>query len=199
MQTNMNPRFFANAADFRKWLQQQHASASELWVGFYKKGSGKTGISYPEAVDQALCFGWIDGIRKSIDAVSYTNRFTPRRKGSIWSAINLKRVGELAAAGLMAPAGLKVFGERDVAKTNQYSFERENVHFSPAQLAQFKKRKRAWQFFESQPPSYRRLVTAWVTSAKQEATQQRRLAQLIADCAAGQRIAQLRPASRKKK
>lgn len=194
-----NVKLFTSAAAFRKWLQKHHTSASELWVGFYKKGSGKRGISYPEAVDQALCFGWIDGIRKARDEESYVNRFTPRRKGSVWSAVNIKRVGELQEAGLMTPAGLKIFNERDEAKTNRYSFERENVQFSPEQLARFRKNKRAWTFFESQPPSYRRLVTWWIISAKQAATQERRLAQLIADSAAGLRIAQLRPAPRKQK
>jgi uncharacterized protein YdeI (YjbR/CyaY-like superfamily) len=198
MNASTKPQFFATAADLRSWLQKHHASASELWVAFYKKGSGKPTVAYPEAVDQALCFGWIDGIRKSIDDESYMNRFTPRRKGSIWSAINLKRVAELEAAGLMAPAGLKVFRERDETKTDRYSFEREHLEFSRAQLAQFKKHGRAWQFFESQPPSYRRPATWWVISAKQPATQQRRLEQLIADSAAGLRIAQLRPAPRKK-
>jgi uncharacterized protein YdeI (YjbR/CyaY-like superfamily) len=199
MPTPTNVRFFTNAAGFRKWLQKNQATAAEIWLGFYKKGSSRTSISYPEAVDQALCFGWIDGIRKSIDDESYTNRFTPRRKGSIWSAVNLKRVRELEAAGLMMPAGRQAFEARDEAKTNRYSFEHEHVHFTPAQLAQFQKRKRAWTFFESQPPSYRKLVTHWVTSARQEATQQRRLAQLIADSAAGQRIAQLRPEPKRKR
>ena len=192
-----NVQFFRDAPAFRKWLQKHHASASELWVGFYKKGSGKRSISYPEAVDQALCFGWIDGIRKARDEESYVNRFTPRRKGSVWSAVNIKRVGELQEAGFMTPAGLKVFNERDEAKTNRYSFEREHVQFSPEQLARFRKNKRAWAFFESQPPSYRRPATWWVISAKQAATQERRLAQLIADSAAGLRIAQMRPAPRK--
>ena len=197
MKTPAAPRFFAKAADFRKWLQKHHTTADELWVGFYKKGSGKQGITYPEAVDQALCFGWIDGIRKSIDDESYTNRFTPRRKGSIWSAINLKRVRELEAEGLLTPAGLKVYNERDVARTTRYSFERETVEFGRAALAQFKQNRRAWSFFQSQPPSYRRTATWWVISAKQEATQQRRLAQLMADSEAGLRIAQLRPTPRK--
>lgn len=194
-----NVQFFRDAAAFRKWLQKHHASASELWVGFYKKGSGKRSISYPEAVDQALCFGWIDGIRKARDEESYVNRFTPRRKGSVWSAVNIKRVGELQEAGFMTPAGLKVFNERDQAKTNRYSFEREHVQFTPEQLAHFRKNKRAWAFFESQPPSYRRPATWWVISAKQAATQERRLAQLIVDSAAGLRIAQMRPAPRKQK
>ncbi len=193
-----NVQFFRNAAAFRKWLQKNHATTSELWVGFYRKDSGKTAMSYPEAVDQALCFGWIDGIRKALDEVSYVNRFTPRRKSSVWSAVNLKRVRALQEAGLLAPAGLKAFEERDEAKTNRYSFERENVQFSPQQLARFRKRKRAWAFFEAQPPSYRRLTTWWVVSARQPATQQRRLDRLIADSAAGLRIAELRPAARKK-
>lgn len=194
----IKPVFFASEADFRKWLQKNHATADEVWVGFYKKHTGKPTVTYKEAVDQALCYGWIDGIRKSIDDESYMNRFTPRRKGSNWSAVNIKRAHELVADGLMKPAGAKAFAARDESKAARYSFERANVAFSPAQLKAFKKNRKAWQFFESQPPSYRKVVTHWVTSAKQPATQERRLVQLMKDSAAGLRIAALRPGERKK-
>ena len=189
MNSQTSPRFFRTSAAFREWLEKNHVRAAELWVGFYKKGSGRGGLTYPEAVDEALCFGWIDGVRKSFDAESYMNRFTPRRKGSIWSAANVKRFAELTDAQRMHPAGLKVFNERDPDKTNRYSFERETVQFSPAQLARFKKNRKAWQFFESQPPSYRKVATWWVVSAKQPATQDRRLAKLIGHSSAGARIA----------
>lgn len=191
------PRFFATPAAFRRWLQKHHASEKELWVGMYKKASGKPSITWPEAVDQALCFGWIDGVRKSIDGESYMNRFTPRRKGSNWSAINIRRAQELIAEGQMTPAGAKAFAERDVTRTNRYSFEREKVELPAQYVRQFKKNKRAWDFFEAQPPSYRKPAMWWVISAKQETTRARRLATLIEDSAAGQRIGPMRPARKK--
>jgi uncharacterized protein YdeI (YjbR/CyaY-like superfamily) len=194
----IKPTFFATPAQFRKWLAKHHASATELWVGFYKKSTGKPSITWPEAVDQALCFGWIDGIRKSIDDDSYTNRFTPRRAGSIWSAVNTKRAKELIELGEMQPAGAKAFGARDVKKTNLYSFERDKVELPPAMLKKFRANKKAWSFFESQPPSYRKPVTWWVISAKQAATQERRLAQLIEDSGRGERIAQMRRPEKKR-
>ncbi len=194
----MKPKFFATAADFRKWLAKHHDSEKELWVGFYKKDSRKKSITYPEAVDQALCFGWIDGVRKSIDAESYVNRFSPRRSGSTWSAVNTKRAKELIASGEMHPAGAKAFEARDPAKTRLYSFEQGSVEFTPALLNKFRANKKAWAFFESQPPSYRKPVTWWVISAKQQATQERRLAQLIADSAKGERVGILKRPGKKK-
>ena len=194
----INPIFFAKETDFRKWLQKNHTAADEVWVGFYKKHTGKPTVTYKEAVDQALCFGWIDGIRKSIDDEAYMNRFTPRRKGSNWSAVNIKRAKELIEAGLMQPAGARAFAERDEAKAKQYSFERENVAFSAAQLREFKKNKRAWKFFEAQPPSYRKVMTWWVISAKQPATQERRLARLIAESEDERRVETMQPSARKK-
>lgn len=184
----IRPTFFAKPADFRKWLAKHHATETELWVGFYKKSTGKPSITWQEAVDQVLCFGWIDGIRKSVDADVYIQRFTPRRAGSIWSAVNTKRAQELIEAGLMKPAGKKAFEARDPAKTQRYSFERDNVNLSPAQLKQFRANKRAWEFFQSQPPGYRKIGMWYVVSARQEATQQRRLERLIADSAKGQRL-----------
>ena len=190
------PKFFAKPADFRKWLKSNHAKEPELWVGFYKVGSGKPSITWPQSVDQALCFGWIDGIRKSIDADSYMIRFTPRRKTSIWSAVNLKRAQELIDSGEMQPAGAKAFAERDPKKANRYAFEQAHVEFSPEQLKAFKKNKAAWTFFQTQPPSYRKPATWWVVSAKQEATRARRLATLIDYSAAGERIASMQPLKR---
>ena len=195
---SIKPVFFATQANFRKWLQQNHAAADEVWVGFYKMHTGKPTVTYKEAVDQALCFGWIDGIRKSIDDEAYMNRFTPRRKGSNWSAVNIKRAKELIEAGLMKPAGARAFAQRDEAKANQYSFEREHVAFTTAQLREFKKNKRAWKFFEAQPPSYRKVMTWWVISAKQLATQEKRLARLIAESEDEKRVATMQPSARKK-
>ncbi len=192
------PSFFAQPADFRKWLQKHHAREAELWVGFYKTNTGKPSMTWPESVDQALCFGWIDGIRKSIDAESYMIRFTPRRKGSIWSAVNARRAEQLIAEGLMKPAGARAFAGRDEKKTARYSFEREHVELPPEHLKSFRKNRRAWEFFQAQPPSYRKTMMWWVVSAKQAATQQRRLAKLIADSEAGERIESMHPGKRKK-
>jgi uncharacterized protein YdeI (YjbR/CyaY-like superfamily) len=194
----MQPKFFPTPADWRSWLEQNHESEAEVWVGFYKKGTGKPSITWPESVDQALCFGWIDGIRKTIDDESYVIRFTPRRRGSIWSNVNTRRAGELISVGLMQAAGKKAFDSRDPAKSGIYSFERTKpAKLPPAVKKVFMANKRAWKFFQSQPPGYRALVTNWVLTAKQEATRDRRLATLIKDSAAGQRIAQLRPPEKK--
>jgi uncharacterized protein YdeI (YjbR/CyaY-like superfamily) len=189
----MKPTFFPTPKHFRAWLQKHHLDASELWVGFYKKGSGRRSITWPESVDEALCVGWIDGIRKSIDDESYMIRFTPRKKGSIWSAVNTRRVKELIEAGRMRPAGLRVFEGRDPKKTNLYSFEqRQAAVLDPAFEKRFKANKAAWRFFQSQPPGYRRVATFYVMSAKQEETRVRRLDALIRDSAAGERIGLLR-------
>jgi len=189
----MDPTFFATPDAFRRWLSSHHDSAAELWVGYYKKGSDKPSITWPESVDQALCFGWIDGVRKSLGEDSYMIRFTPRRARSIWSAVNTKRAQELIELGLMQAAGLKAFSQRDEQKTRQYSFERDRVELGAALEKQFRARKRAWTFFQAQPPGYRKTATWWVMSAKQEATRVRRLATLIADSEAGRRIDSLRP------
>ena len=184
--------FFASPAAFRKWLERNHAKRSELIVGFWKKGSGRPSIDWPQSVEQALCFGWIDGVRRTIDHERYTIRFTPRRPGSVWSAKNLKTMRALIDAGQVAPAGLAVYEARDVAKTNRYSFERAHVELDAAQQREFRKNRRAWQFFQSQPPSYRKPATNWVISAKKPETRAKRLASLIADSAAGLRIKQMR-------
>lgn len=189
---NSKPSFFKNQSSFHKWLEKNHGKFSELIVGFYKINSEKPSITYKEALDEALCFGWIDGIRKSIDKESYTIRYTPRNPKSIWSAINIKRVNELKELGLMQPTGLKVFEKRDVRKSNLYSFERENVKLSVDYEMQFRKNKKAWKFFNSQPPSYRKPAMWWIMSAKQEETRLRRLETLIADSEKGLRIAMMR-------
>jgi len=183
-------RHFKTAAAFRAWLETHHATASELWVGFFKKQSGRGGLTYKEAVDQALCYGWIDGLARGIDEVSYAQRFTPRRARSNWSAINRRRVTELRESGLMTPAGLKAFAAHD-GKTAPYSFEQPPATLSSAYTRQFKAQPIAWKHFTSQPPGYQRLTTFWVMSAKKEETRLRRLTTLIADSAAGRRIKQL--------
>jgi uncharacterized protein YdeI (YjbR/CyaY-like superfamily) len=184
----MKVRFFRAAAQFRDWLAVNHERAAELWVGFYRKETGRAGLTYAEALDEALCFGWIDGVRKKVDAVSYTNRFTPRRPRSIWSRVNTRRAEELRAAGRMEPAGLRAFAAREAARTGVYLFENEWPELSPAQRREFRANRPAWKFFCGQPPGYQRLAQAWVASAKRDETQQRRLAQLIADSAAGRRV-----------
>ncbi len=185
----MKPTFFATPSAFRIWLEEHHETAQELWVGFYKTSSGKPSITWPEAVDQALCFGWIDGVRKGIDDASYTIRFTPRKPHSIWSAVNVKRAQELTHLGLMRPAGLKAFEERDQKKSGLYSYEqRKSSQFDPAYEKQFKANKKAWDFFQSKPPSYQQPAIWWVMSAKQEETRLKRLARLIEDSEHGRTI-----------
>lgn len=189
----MEPTFFASASEFRRWLRHHHGTATELWGGFYKKGSGRPSITWPESVDEALCVGWIDGLRKSLGADAYMIRFTPRKPGSNWSTVNTKRAEELTEAGRMRPAGLRAFEARDPKKSGVYSFEqRKQAELTPEGLDRFKRHAAAWRFFESQPPGYRRIVVFWVMSAKQEATRTRRLDTLIADSAAGRRIAMMR-------
>ena len=185
------PTFFETPADFRQWLETHHREATELWVGFYKTGSSKSSITWPQSVDQALCYGWIDGIRKSIDEDSYRIRFTPRKRGSIWSAVNLKKVEELSRLGLMREAGLAVYEKRDQKKTKQYSFEQETVLLSDAYEAEFCRHEKAWAFFLSQVPSYQKAAIWWVMSAKQEATRHKRFGTLITDSEAGRRIAHM--------
>ena len=187
----MDATFFESAAEWRAWLEANHDKETEIMVGFYKKASGKPSVTYHEAVEQALCFGWIDGVRRSIDADAYSNRFTPRKPKSHWSQVNIKHVERLTEQGLMHEAGLKAFNDRDPEKQNQYSFERENVQLDPAYEAQFRANAQAWEHFQRRPPSYRKPAIWWVMSAKQEATRQKRLATLIEDSAAGRKIAPL--------
>ncbi len=184
----MKPAFFTSRESFRRWLETHHARKRELWIGFHRKSSGREGMSYKEALDEALCYGWIDGVRRRVDGTSYAQRFTPRKPKSYWSAVNVKRARELIKEKRMAVAGLQTFGRRDAAGTARYSFERAAARFEPAQLKQFQANRRAWTFFESQPPYYKRVATFWVVSAKKEDTRARRLAALIADCAARRRL-----------
>ena len=178
------PIFFPTLADWRSWLEKNQASCEELWVGFYKRESGRPSITWPESVDGALCFGWIDGLRKSIDAHSYKIRFTPRKPKSIWSAINVKRTKELSRLGQMHPAGLAAFQKRDGDRSAIYSYEQRKTAKLPADFEkQLRVNADAWKFFQSQPPWYRRTSTYWVVSAKREETKLKRLATLI-DCSA---------------
>ena len=187
----MKPRFFRTRAAFRAWLEKHHARRTEQYVGFHKKGSGKGGLTYDEAVDEALCFGWIDGIIRRIDEHSYMHRFTPRKPTSNWSAVNLRKMKRLLAEGRVAPAGMASFEGRDRRKDAQYSYEREAAAFTPAQEKRFRAARTAWRHWESEPPGYRRTATHYVTSAKREATRERRLDLLIECCAEGRRLPQL--------
>ena len=189
--------YFASPAKFREWLEQHHRVARELWVGFHKKETGRPSLTWPESVDEALCFGWIDGIRKSVSAEAYVIRFTPRKPTSIWSNVNIEKVRALVESGRMQPAGLRAFEARDSRKSGIYSFEqRKNARLASREEKQFRANRAAWEFFEAQPPGYRRVATWWVISAKRPETRARRLGTLIADSAAGRRIRQLQPAPR---
>ena len=188
----MTPPFFATPAEFRDWLEANHERASELWVGFYKRASGRPSITWPESVDEALCVGWIDGLRKSIDETSYMIRFTPRQAKSTWSAVNIGRVAELKKQKRMRAAGLKAFAQRSEAKSKIYAYEqRQNAALDPEAEQQFRAQPKAWKFFQAQPRWYRRTATWWVLSARKPETRQKRLATLIADSEAGRTIHQL--------
>jgi len=195
----MKPRFFPTPADFRAWLEANHDSAKELLVGYYKKDSGRPSITWPESVDEALCYGWIDGVRRSQGDVAYTIRFTPRRSTSIWSAVNVAKVKELTRQGRMRAAGARAFAARTAERTGIYSFERkEAAKLSREETKRLRANREAAAFFEAQPPGYRATALHWVVSAKRPETRARRLAQLIADSAAGRRIGPLaRPGAQK--
>ena len=185
----MEPVFFASPGELREWLERHHGDRDELWVGLYKKASGKPSVTWPEVVDEALCFGWIDGVRRSLGPDSYVNRVTPRRPRSNWSAINVKRVGELIEEGRMTPAGLVAFEARGDDRTAVYSYEqRRNAALDAEQERRFRADAAAWEWFQARPPSYRRAALHWVTSAKRPETRERRLATLIEDSAAGRPI-----------
>jgi uncharacterized protein YdeI (YjbR/CyaY-like superfamily) len=184
----MAPRFFRSREAFRAWLGKHHAAETELWVGFYRKASGKGGLTYPESVDEALCFGWIDGVKKRVDEASYMHRFTPRTRDSYWSAVNTKRFTQLVKSCVVAPPGLEAFERRDRKKTEKYSFERKSPAFDPVVERAFKANADGWAFFRAQPPGYQRLLTFWVMSAKQESTRLRRLDMLAAKSAKGERL-----------
>lgn len=188
----MTPTFFATPAAFRVWLRKHHAKETELLVGFHKKVSGQASMTWPESVDEALCFGWIDGVRRAFDADSYTIRFTPRKPRSIWSDVNTKKALALIEAARMQPAGLKAFAARDEQRAGIYAFERKAAALSDTELASFRKKPKAWAFWESQPSGYRRTAAHWVASAKRAETRTRRFATLLEDSAAGLRIARIR-------
>ena len=185
----MKAQYFESAADFRKWLAKNHDKESELLVGFYKKGSGKPGMTYDQSVEEALCYGWIDGVRRSVDADRYTMRFTPRRPKSKWSLVNVKRVENLIKQKKMTKPGLDAYAARANQKAIDYSYEvREKGVLSPAYTRQFESKKRAWKYFNEQPPWYRRTCMFWVMTAKKEETQLRRLKTLIESSAKGEWI-----------
>ena len=199
----LKPKFFRTPSALAKWFATYGTRKTELWIGYYKKASGKGGVVYKQALDEALCVGWIDGVVKSIDDICYMQRFTPRTARSNWSAVNIKRAGELIAEGRMKPAGLAAFERRDPDRSGSYSFENQPPELSPEFIRRFQANKKAWAFFESQPPGYRRTVLFLVLSAKQEVTRARRLEHLIACSARGERIQQLvstprRPATKSK-
>jgi uncharacterized protein YdeI (YjbR/CyaY-like superfamily) len=185
------PKYFKTPAAFREWLEANHTKHTELLVGFRKRDSGKPSITWPESVDQALCFGWIDGVRRSIDTENYCIRFTPRKAKSIWSKINVARFNELQRAGLVRPAGAAAFEAGRNSRTGVYAYENTLRELAPAELAQFKKTRGAWEYFESKPPWYRKTAVWWVVSAKKPETRARRIATLIADSAAGRNLKHL--------
>jgi uncharacterized protein YdeI (YjbR/CyaY-like superfamily) len=190
----MEPIFFETPAEFRAWLEEHHTDETELLVGFHKKGTGRPSMTWAESVGQALCFGWIDGVRRGLDEHSYTIRFTPRKARSTWSAVNIKRAKELVEEGLMRPAGLAAFERRSDDRSRIYAYEqRKQAKLDPAAEKEFRADRKAWAFFSEQAPWYRRNATHWVISAKKEETQRRRLRQLIGDSAAGRRLKHLTP------
>jgi uncharacterized protein YdeI (YjbR/CyaY-like superfamily) len=186
----MTIKFFKSPSHFREWLEANHASVQELWVGYYKKSSAKTSITWPESVDQALCFGWIDGLRKSIDELSYKIRFTPRKPTSVWSTVNVNRVEVLTNEGLMHPAGLAAFEKRKDNRSGIYSYEQRTDAIPEPYAKKLQANKAAWDFVQAQIPSYRKAVGWWVVSAKKEETRQKRLDKLIEDSANGRTIDQ---------
>lgn len=186
----MKARFFRTPAQFRAWLQQHHGSAGELLVGFYRSGSARPSLTWPESVAEALCFGWIDGVRRPLDEVSYSIRFTPRRPGSTWSAVNIRKVKALRAAGRVRAAGLKAFAARRMARSGQYSYEQRPGELPEPYAGRLRRKAAAQRFFMARAPSYRRAATWWVISAKQEATRARRAALLVVLSARGEFIPQ---------
>lgn len=187
----MKARFFRSPSDLRAWFDAHHGTAKELWVGFRKKSSGKPSITWPEAVDKALSVGWIDGVRKRIDDVSYTIRFTPRKSGSTWSNGNIKRARALTRLGRMRPAGVNAFQARKKEKSGVYSYEQKRQGLDPGYLTRLKASRDAWRFFNGQPPWYQRAAGRWVMSAKKEETRLRRLETLINDSRRGRTVAPL--------
>jgi uncharacterized protein YdeI (YjbR/CyaY-like superfamily) len=189
----MKPTFFATPAAFRAWLARHHDKADVLWVGFYKKDSGKPSITWPESVDQALCFGWIDGVRKSVDESSYMIRFSPRRAGSIWSGVNVRRAEAMIEQGLMRPAGLKAFRTKKAYKSGVYSYEQRSVDLPEEYARLVKKNAAAWRFLRSESAYYRKAVWWWIVCAKKEETRLKRVEQLVTYSAKGERIPGFKP------
>lgn len=187
-----NVQYFATSAELRDWFDANHQTADELWLAYHKKATGRPTVSWSLAVDEALCVGWIDSIRVGMNAETSAQRFTPRRKGSTWSAINVAKIASLTAEGRMRPAGLAAFEARTAAKTGIYSYEREAAAFSADEEARFRANAAAWADWQKRTPSYRKTVVHWVTDAKQAATRERRMDALIADSEAGQPIRPLR-------
>jgi uncharacterized protein YdeI (YjbR/CyaY-like superfamily) len=187
----MEPRFFRSPAALDSWFQKNHDRVDVQWIGFHRKASGKGGIAYDDALDAALCWGWIDGVRKKIDDDAWMIRFTPRKKTSIWSTVNIRRAEKLMKEGRLQPPGLAAFERRDPERSGVYSYERDSAAFEPAMETRFRANAVAWAFFSSQPPWYRRVTTWWVVSAKREATRERRLDQLIGCSADGERVSQV--------
>lgn len=177
----MTSKFFRSPAEFRNWLKDHHATAKELWVGYHKKDSGKASMTWPESVDEALCFGWIDGLRKRVDDLAYSIRFTPRKPHSVWSTVNIRRVQQLTEQGLMQAAGLEAFKGRSEKKSGIYSYEQRTANLGDPYAGILRKNKTAWRFFQAQPPSYKKRVAWRVISAKKEETRLKRLEKLIAD------------------
>lgn len=192
------PVFFESPDALRRWLEANHETVAELWVGLYKKSSGRPSVTWPDVVDECLCFGWIDGIRKGVDDVSYKNRITPRRRNSNWSAINIRRVAELEAAGRMRPAGRRAFEQRNLSKADAYSYEHSVATMGPDVVATFQANDAAWAWFERAAPSYRKAVMHWLASAVKPETRARRLAILIEHSAAGRHVPPLTSPGRAK-
>jgi uncharacterized protein YdeI (YjbR/CyaY-like superfamily) len=192
------PRFFATPAAWRAWLAKHHAGRTELWVGFHRVATGRRSITWPQSVDEALCFGWIDGLRRGLDASSYAIRFTPRKPTSIWSRVNLRRFDELARAGLVRAAGRAAFARKRTARSGVYSFEQERAGLDAAGERRLRADRRAWAWWSARPPGYRRNVGHWVTSAKRPETRARRLAMLVASCRRGEVIPPLAWTKRKR-
>ncbi len=190
-------KFFKTQKSFRKWLEINHTKKTELWVGYYKKSSGKKSITYKQALEEVLCFGWIDGIARGIDEEKYSQRYTPRRKGSVWSTINIKKAEELIKNKKMHPFGLHVYKNRDIKKTGLYSNEQKEIKFPAGFLKQLKSNKTAWKFFSNMPPGYKKTATWWVISPKQDETKKRRLNVLIRDSEVGRKIGSITPMKEK--
>ncbi len=187
-------RFFRSSAEFKRWLDKNYDKATELWIGFNRKDSGKGGITYSEALDEALCYGWIDGIRKKIDETSFTNRFTPRKKNSIWSNVNIAHVARLKRGGRMMEPGLAAYNAKKIERSGVYTYERGYAELEPEMLRRFKSKSAAWEYFEKQPPYYRKLATGWVIRAKKAETREKRITDLITFSEKKMRLPQFTPA-----